>query len=186
MSLFLPCEKVHLYHFSRLLKIASWGDCRGSWVNETQFSSIAQSCLTLCNPMDCSRPGFPVHHQLQNLLKLMSVESVMPSSHLILFIPFSYCCQPFPASGSFPMSQFFTLGGQSIGVSASASVLPMNNQDWFPLGWTGWIFFPCSPRDSQESSPTPQFKSINSSLLSFLYSKSLTPIHDYWKNHSFD
>ena len=71
-------------------------------------------------------------------------------------VPFSSCLQSFPASGSFPMSQFFTSGGQSItGVSASASVLPMNIQDWFPLGWTGWISL--QPRDSQESSPTPQF-----------------------------
>ena len=99
-------------------------------------------------------------------------------------IPFSSCLQSFPASGSFPMSQFFTSGGQSVGVSASALVLPVNIQDWFPLGWTGWIF--CCPRDSQESSPTPQFKSINSSSLSFLYSPTFTSVHDYWKNHSFD
>ena len=97
--------------------------------------------------------------------------------------PFS-CLQSFPASGCFPMSQFFTSGGQSIGVSASASVLPMNIQDWFPLGWTGWISY--SPRDSQESSPTPKLKSINFLVLSFLYSPTLTSIHDYWKNHSFD
>ena len=92
-------------------------------------------------------------------------------------VPFSSCPQSFPASGSFQISQFFPSGGQSIGISASASVLPMNVQDWFPLGWTGWI--PCSPADSQESSPTPQFKSINSLLLSFLYSPTLTSIHDY-------
>ena len=82
-------------------------------------------------------------------------------------IPFS-CLQSFPASGSFPMSQLFTSRGQSIGVSASTSVLPMNIQDWLPLGWTGWISL--QSRDSQESSPTPQFKSINSLALSFLYS----------------
>ena len=97
-------------------------------------------------------------------------------------VPISSCLQSFPASGSFPMSQFFTTGGQSIEASASASVLPMNTQDWSPLGWTGWI---SCPRDSQESSPTPQFKSINFSALSFLYSPNLTSIHDYWKNHSF-
>ena len=76
-------------------------------------------------------------------------------------IPFSSCYQSFPASGSFPVSQFFASSGQSIGVSASASVLPMNIQDWFPLGWI--VGSPCSPRDSHESSPTPQFKSRNSS-----------------------
>ena len=98
--------------------------------------------------------------------------------------PFSSCLQPFPASGSFPMSQFFTLGGQSIGASASASVLPMNIQDWFPLGLTGLTSLQ-SKGLSQESSPTPQFKNFNSSALSFLYGPILTPIHDYWKNHSF-
>ena len=77
-------------------------------------------------------------------------------TNLILCHLFSSCLQSFPASGSFQMNQFFTSGGQSIGVSASASVLPMNIQDWFPLGLTGGS--PCSPRDSQESSPTPQFK----------------------------
>ena len=99
-------------------------------------------------------------------------------------IPFSSCFQSFPASGSFQTSQLFISGGQSTGVSASTSVLPMNIQDWFPLGWNGWISL--SRRDSQESSPTPQFKSINSLALSFFYSPTLTSIHDYWKNHSFD
>ena len=99
-------------------------------------------------------------------------------------IPFFSCLQSFPAAGSFQMSQFFTSGGQSIGASVSASVFPMNIQDWFSLGWTGGS--PCSPRDFQESSPTPQFKSNNSLVLSFLYSPTLTSIHDYWKNHSFD
>ena len=77
------------------------------------------------------------------------------------------------------MSQFFESGGQSIGVSASTSVLPMNTQDWSPLEWTDWIS--CNLRDSQEPSPTPQLKSINSSVLSFLYSPTLTSVHDYWK-----
>ena len=99
-------------------------------------------------------------------------------------VPFSSHLQSFPASGSFPMSQFFPSGGQSIGISALASVLPKNIQDWFPLGWTGWISL--LSRDSQESSPTPHFKSINTSALSFLYSPTLTSIHVYWKNHSLD
>ena len=99
-------------------------------------------------------------------------------------IPFSSRLQSFPASGSFPMSQLFTTGGQSIGVSALASVLPMNTQDWSPLGWTCWISLQC--RDSKESSPIPQFKSINSSVLSFHYSPTLTSIHNHWKNHSLD
>ena len=100
-------------------------------------------------------------------------------------VPFSSCLQSFPAaSGSFQMSHFFPSGGPSIGVSASGSVLSMNIQDWFLSGWNVWISL--QSRDSQESSPTPQFKSINSSVLSFLYSPTLTSIHDYWKNHRFD
>ena len=99
-------------------------------------------------------------------------------------IPFSSCLQSFPESGSFPMSQLFPSGGQRIGVSASVSVLPMNIQDWFPLGWTG--FHLLAVQGTRESSPTPQFKSINSSALIFLYGPTLTSIHDYWKNHSFD
>ena len=81
-------------------------------------------------------------------------------------IPFSSCPQSFSASGSFPISQLFAWGGQSTGVLVLASVLPKKSQDWSPLEWTG---SPCSPRDSQESSPTPQFKSINSLALSFLH-----------------
>ena len=99
-------------------------------------------------------------------------------------IPFSSCPQSFPASGSFQMSQLFPSGGQSIGVSASTSV-----PQWTPrtdLLEDGLIESPCNPRDSQESSPIPQFKSINSLALSFLYSPTLTSIHDYWKNHSLD
>ena len=79
-------------------------------------------------------------------------------------VPFSSCPQSLPASKSFPMSQFFTWGAQSIGISALASVLPKNTQDWSPLEWT--VGSPCSPRDSPESSPTPQFKSISSLVLS--------------------
>ena len=75
----------------------------------------------------------------QSSPKLMSIESVMPSSHLILCRPFSSCPQSLPASEFFPMSQLFIWGGQSIGVSASASVLPKNTQDWSPSEWTGWI-----------------------------------------------
>ena len=91
-------------------------------------------------------------------------------------IPFSSCPQSLPASESFPMSQLFAWGGQSPGVSASAPFLPKNTQDWSPLEWTSWIS--CSPWDSQESSPIPQFKSINSSALSLVHSPTLTSIHD--------
>ena len=120
----------------------------------------------------------------RSLFKLMSFESVMPSNHLILCHPLLFLPSIFPNIRVFLMSQFFTSGGQNIGASAAASVLPMNIQGWFPLGWTGLT--PCCPRDSQEFSPTPQFKSISSLVLSFLYSPTLTSIHDHGKNHSFD
>ena len=97
-------------------------------------------------------------------------------------VHFSSYRQSFPALGSFLMSQHFISGGQNIGASASTSVLTMSIQCWFSLGWTSLIS--CSPRDSQESSPTPQFKSINFLVLSLLYGPTLTSIHDYWKNHS--
>ena len=108
--------------------------------NQTQhlFSSVQllSSCPTLCDLMDCSMPGLPVHHQLPDSCPSTQWYHPTISSSIV---PFSSCLQPFLASGSFPMSQFFASGGQSIRVSASASVLPMNIQDWFPLGWTGWI-----------------------------------------------
>ena len=105
----------------------------------SQFSLVTQSCLTLCYPMDCSTPGFPVHHQLLELTQthVLWVGDVIQSS--LPVVPFSSHLQSFPESGSFQMSHLFASGGKSIGVSASTSVLPMNTQDWSPLGCTGWI-----------------------------------------------
>ena len=99
------------------------GQAPPHYFSRSQFSSVAQSCLTLCDPMDCSMPGLPVHHQLP---ESMSIESVMPSNHLILCHPLLIPPSIFPASRSFQMSQLFASGGQNIGVSASTSVLPMN------------------------------------------------------------
>ena len=103
-------------------------------------SSVTQSCLTLCDHMDCSMPVFPVNHQLPELAQthVHQVGDAIQPSHPLLS-PSPPSTQSFPASGSFPMSQFFASGGQSVGVSASASFLPGNIQDWFPLGLTGWI-----------------------------------------------
>ena len=159
-----------------------------------------QSYPTLCNPIDGNPPGSTTPGILQaRTLEWIAISYPSPTPGVYSnscplsrwchptisssVVPFSSCLQSFPASGSFQMSQFFASGGQSIEVSAAASVLPMNIQDWFPLGWTG---SPCSPRDSQESSPTSQSKSINSLVLSFLYSPTFTSTHDYWKNHSFN
>ena len=104
-----------------------------------QIRSVAQSCPTLCDPMNRSTAGLPVHHQLPEFSQthVHWVRDAIQPSHPV--VPFSSCPQSFPASGSFQMSQLFIWGGQSIGVSASTSVLPLNTQDWSPLGWTGWI-----------------------------------------------
>ena len=113
-----------------------------------QFSSVAQSCPTLCDLMNRSTPGLPVHHQLleSTQIHVHRVNDATQPSHPLSspsppasVVPFSSRPQSFPASGSFQMSQFFSSGGQSIGVSTSTSVFPMNSQDWSPLGWTGWI-----------------------------------------------
>ena len=104
------------------------------------LSSVAQLCLTLCDAMDCSRPGFPVHHQLLELSQThvhWFGDAIQPISSPV--VPFSSHLQSFPESGAFPMSQLFTLGYQSLGASASASALPVNLQGWFPLGLTGLI-----------------------------------------------
>ena len=99
-------------------------------------------------------------------------------------IPFSSCLQSFSALESFLICRLFTSSGQRIGASALASVLPMNIQDWFPLRLIVWS--PRFPRDSQESSPAPQFESINSWVPCLLYGPALTAVHDYWKDHSLD
>ena len=99
-------------------------------------------------------------------------------------IPFSSCPQSLPASESFPMSQLFAWGGQSTGVSALASFLPKNTQDWSPSEWTGWISL--QSKGLWRVFSIPQFKNINSSALSFLHSPTLTSIHDHWKIRSLD
>ena len=115
-----------------------WANCRDSLLtNKMQqfcccINSVVQSCLTLCHHMDCSTTGFPVITNFWSLFKFMSIKSVMPFNHLILCSPLLLLPSIFPRIRSFPMSQFFASGGQSIAVSASASVLPMNIQDWFP------------------------------------------------------
>ena len=122
--------------------------------------------------MDCSTSGFPLHHQLLELAQthVQGVsDAILISSSVI---PFSSCLQSFPASGFFPVSQFFTSAGQSIGVSASASVLPVTIQDWSPLGWTVWISLQSTGLSRVFSSTTVQ--SIHSLALSLLNGSSLT------------
>ena len=135
-----------------------------SAVEDHYCFSVAKSCPALCDPMDCSTPSFPVHHQLPELVltRVHWVGDAIQPSHLLSSL--LLLTSVFPSIRIFT-NEFFASGAQSIGTSASASVLPMNIQDWFPLGLTGLVFL--SPRDSLESYPTPQFKSINSSALSF-------------------
>ena len=152
-------------------------------INSLFFCSVAQLCPTLCTDMAAHQASLSSTSS-QSLLKLMSIESVMPPNYLILCCPLLSCLQSFPSSGSyFLMSHLIATGGQSIGASTSALVLRMNIQYWFLLGLTGLIS--CSPRDTQGSFPIPQFKSINSSAFSLLYGPTVISIHDYWKNHNF-
>ena len=149
------------------------------------FSSVTQSCPSLCDPMDHSTQGLPVHHQLpeftqthvhwvsdaiqpSHTLSSPSLPALNPSQHQGLF-------QWVSSSHQVARVLQFQLQHQSFQWTLRADLLQ-----------NGLVGFPCSPRDSQESSPRPQFKSINSSVLSFLYSPTLTSIHDYWKNHSLD
>ena len=116
----------------------------------------------------------------RSLLKLMSTELVMPSNHLTLCCPFLLLPSVFPSTKVFSNESVLHIRWPKYW---PASVLPMNVQDKFPYNWVVWS--PCSPRDSQESSPAPQFKSISSLVFGFLYSPTLTSIQDYWKNRSF-
>ena len=146
-----------------------------SWLHRPLFSSVQFSCSGVSNSLRLhglqhARPPCPspTPGVYSNSCPLSWWCHPIISSSVI---PFSSNLQSFPASGSFQMSQFITSGGQSIGVSASTSVLLMNIQDWFPLRWIGWISLKSK---GLSRSPTPQFKSINSSLLSLLYSPTLT------------
>ena len=149
-------------------------------INHCCFCSVAKSCPTLCDPRNCSMPVFLVLHYLPEFVQThvhWFSDAIQPISSSV--IPFSSCLHSLSASGSFPVSRLFASGGQTTGVSASASVLPMNIRGWSPLGLTGLIS--SCPRDSQESSPAPWFESTSSLVLSLLYGPTLTSVHDYWK-----
>ena len=147
------------------------------------ITSVTQSCPTLWDPMDCSTPGFPVIHHLPELTQTCPSSRWCHPTVSSSVVPFSSCPQSFPASGSFQMNQLFTSGGQSW--SFSFNISPSNEH-------LGLVSFRMDCLDllavqrTLKSPPTPQFKSINSSALSFLYSPTLTSIHDHWKNHSLD
>ena len=149
----------------------------------TQFSSVAQSFLTICSPMNHSMPGLPVHHQLPESTQPMSIESVIPFNHLIL-------CRPLLLPSVFPSIRVFSNESALLirwpkYWSFSFIISPNKEHPGlisFRIDWLDLL----SVQGTLDSSPTPQFKGINSSVLSFLYSPTLTSIHDYWKNHSLD
>ena len=150
-----------------------------------QFSSVAKSCLTLCNPMDCSTPGFPVYHQLLELAQthVHWVGNAIKPSHPLL--------SPSPPAFNFSQHQglFKWISSSHQAVKVLEFQFQHQSFQWIfrtDFLQEGLVGFPCSPGSAEESSPTPQFKSINSLVLSFLYGPNLTSIHDYWKNHSFD
>ena len=150
-----------------------------------QFSSVAQSCPTLCDPMNCSMPGLPVHHQLPEFTQthVHRVGDTIQPSH-----PLSSPSPPAP-NPSQHQGLFQWVNSSHEVAKLLKFQLYHQSFQWTPrtdLLYNGLVGYPCCPRDSQESSPTPQFKSINSSALSFLYSPTGTSIHDHWKNHSLD
>ena len=140
------------------------------WLHSVQFGCSVVSDSLLSHGLQHARPPCPspTPGVYSHLCPFSRWCHPTISSSLV---PLSSCLQSLPASGSFQASPFFASGGQSIGVSASASVLPMNTQDWFPLGFGS----PCSPRDSQESSPTPQFKTSVLWCLAFFIVQLLHP-----------
>ena len=161
------------------------------WYDLYTFSSVhftsvqSLSCVRLfVTPWTTARQASLSITNSRSSLKLLSIESVMPSNYLMLCCTLLLLPQSFPRSGSFPMSQLFTTAGQTVETSASESVLPMNIQDWFPLGLIGLTSL--VSKGLSEVFSSTQFESINSLVLSFLYGSTLTSVHDYWKNDSFD
>ena len=161
------------------------------FLTSVQFSSVTQSCLTLCDPMNHSTPACESQQaslsitNSQSLLKLMPIELVMPSSHLIL-------CRPLLLLPPIPPSIRVFSNESTLRMrwpkywSFSFSISPSSEHPGLISFRMDWLDLLAVQGDSQESSPTPKFKSINFSALSFLYSSTLTSIHDHWKNHNLD
>ena len=152
---------------------------------KVQFSSVTQSCPILCDPMNHSTPGLPVHHQLPEFTQTHThwVGDAIQPSH-----PLSSPSPPAP-NPSQPQGLFQWVNSSHEVAKVFEFQLQHQSSQWTPrtdLLQDGLVGSPCSPRDSQESSPTPQFKSINFSALSFLHSPTLTSIHEHWRNHSLD
>jgi len=175
------------WRISRTVQSMGSQRVRHNWVifSSIQFSLVSQSCPTLCNPMDRSTPGLPVHHQPPVFTQTHAhwVGDAIQPSH-----PLS---SPSPPAFNLSQHQGVFKWVSSLQQVAKELEFQLQHQSfqWTPRTdflQNGLVGSPCSPRDSQESSPTPQFKSINSSVPSFLHSPTLTSIHDHWKNHSLD
>ena len=150
-----------------------------------QFSSVTQSCPTICNPMNCSMQGLPVHHHLLEFTQThvhRAGDAIQPTHPLLSPFPPS----PNPSQHQSLFQWVNSLHEVAKGLESQLKHHSFQRTPRADLLQNGLVGSPCSPRDSQESSPTPQFKSINSSALSFLHSLTLTSIHDHWKNHSLD
>ena len=148
-----------------------------------QFSWSSLSVVSLCNPWTAARQASLSVANSQSLLKLMSIESGMPSNHLILCHPLFFPPSIFPSIKVFSNESVLCIRWPKYW---SFSISPSNEYSGLISFRMYWFGSPCSPRDSQKPSPIPQFKNINSLVLSFLYSPTLTSIHDYWENNSFD
>ena len=170
---------VHSWKFTNFLALN-----RGLTYSKRSFRSVTQSCPTLCNPMDCSTPGHTVHHQLPELAQIHVhwVGDAIQPSHPLL--------SPYPSALNLSQHQGLFKWVSSLHQVTKLLAFQLQHQSFQWIFRTdflsdGLVGSPCSPRESQESSPTSQFKSINSLALSFLYSSTLTSTPDYWKNHSF-
>ena len=168
--------------FSKLRMFSFPGGMQGLWPWFSSVQSLSHVQL-FATPWTAACQASLSITNSWSFVKLMSIESVMSSNHLIFHSPLLLLPSIFPRIRAFSKSQFFTSGGQRIGVSASASVLPMNIQDWFPLGWTGWISL-LSKGLSRVLCNTTVWK--HQFFGAPLYSPILTSIYDYWKNHSLD
>ena len=153
--------------------------------SSVQFSSVAQSCLTVCDPMDCSLPGSLSITNSWSLFKLMSIELVMPSNHLILCHPLHLPPSILPSIRVFSNESPLLIRRPKYW-SFSFSISPSKELPGLISFRMDWLDLLAVQRTLKASSATPQFKSISSLALSFLYSPTLTSIHDYWKNHTFD
>ena len=154
------------------------------WIGSLEFSSVTQSCPTLCDPTDCSMPGFPVHHQLLELAQTHVHQVGDAIHHLILCHPLLLLPSIFPSIRVFSNKSILPLRWPKYWSFFSVSVLPMNIQGWFPLRLIGFISLQSNRLSRVFSNTTVQ--KHRTLALSFLYSPTLTSVHDYWENHCFE